>query len=118
MDKIILDDIRLQSNHGCLAEESVIGAEYRIKLEVWADLSKAAQSDDLADTVDYVQLTELSSAAVLERSALLEHAAKRAVDAIHAKIRQIKRTRLTLSKINPPINGQVAKVSVVIDQKS
>ena len=54
MQHIILKNIRVRANHGCLAEEGIIGSDYRVDVKVKVPLEKALKSDRLADTVDYV----------------------------------------------------------------
>ena len=54
MEEIILKNIRVYACHGCLAEEGIIGSDYRVDLKIYADLKKAIQTDELIDTVDYV----------------------------------------------------------------
>jgi dihydroneopterin aldolase len=38
LDKIILSNIRVYAYHGCLDEESKIGSNYRVDVEVDVDL--------------------------------------------------------------------------------
>ena len=59
MGIIKVENIRVYANHGCLKEETKIGSDYRVDLKVKADLQKSAQSDALADTVDYVLLNKI-----------------------------------------------------------
>ena len=47
-----------------------------------------------------------------KRSKLIENVARRIIDAINDRFPQIKYTELSLSKINPPITGQVGKATV------
>lgn len=117
MGKIILENIRVYSNHGCLDEEALIGSDYLIDLEVEADLSKSAQTDELKDTVDYVQLNMIVKEEVLIRSKLLEKVAERILQRIHDELPEISFARVKLSKMNPPIGGNVEKVSVVMEKK-
>lgn len=117
MGKIILENIRIYSNHGCLDEEALIGSDYLIDLEIEADLSKSAQTDDLNDTVDYVQLNKIVSEEVLIRSKLLETVTERILQRIQNELPQVSFTKVKLSKINPPIGGNVEKVSVVMEKK-
>lgn len=117
MGKIILENIRIYSNHGCLEEEALIGSDYLCDLEIDADLSASAESDELADTVDYVLLNRIVTEEVKKRSKLLEHVAKRVLDRIGTEVPQVTYTRFKLSKFNPPIGGDVDKVSVVMERK-
>ena len=59
MGFIKLKNIRTFSYHGCLPEESKIGSDYRVDLKIKTDLQQSSQSDDLNDTVDYVQLNRI-----------------------------------------------------------
>ena len=59
MGIIRVNNIRLFTNHGCLEEEAKIGSEYRVDIEVKADLQKSAKTDELVDTVDYVHLNHI-----------------------------------------------------------
>ena len=47
MGKIQVNNIKVYGFHGCLEEEAKIGSEYRIDVEVKADLQKSAISDEL-----------------------------------------------------------------------
>lgn len=117
MGRIILENIRVYSNHGCLDEEALIGSDYLIDLEVEADLSKSAQTDELNDTVDYVQLNRIVREETLIRSKLLEKVTERILERIHLELPQITFVKVKLSKLNPPIGGNVEKVSVVLEKK-
>src|SRR5690606_10943205 len=115
--KIILENIRIYSNHGCLDEEALIGSDYLIDLEIVADLLKSAQTDELGDTVDYVHLNKIVTEETLIRSKLLEKVADRILQRIHAEVPQVSFAKVKLSKMNPPIGGDVEKVSVVLEKK-
>ena len=117
MGKIILENIRIYSNHGCLDEEALIGSDYLIDLEIDADLSKSVLTDELEDTVDYVKLNKIVREEVLIRSKLLEKVVDRILQRIYIELPQISFAKVKLSKMNPPIGGNVEKVSVVMEKK-
>ena len=112
MGKIRLKNIRIHSNHGCLKEEMLIGSDYRVDLEITADLSQPAVSDQLSETVDYVHLNNIIKEEMTVRSNLLEHVAKRVIDRIFKEIKEVTEVEVEVSKINPPIGGDVESVSV------
>lgn len=114
MGKIKLNNIRTHSWHGCLKEESIIGSDYRVDLEISADLSNPAISDQLKDTVDYVHLNAIVKEEMAIKSKLLEHVAKRILDRIFNEINTVDTAEITVSKINPPIGGDVESVSVTL----
>lgn len=117
MDSIKLKNIRLYAYHGCLDEEERIGSDYVVNLEVKADLSEASKSDSLVDTVDYVQLQSIVREEMAIRSKLLEHVAQRIMDSVLLKIEMVKKVEVSVSKLNPPIGGDVAEVAVTMKMK-
>jgi 7,8-dihydroneopterin aldolase/epimerase/oxygenase len=117
MGKIKLTTIRTFSYHGCLVEESKIGSDYQIDLEIWANLSKSSISDKLNDTVDYVLLNKIVVEEMAIRSELLEHVAQRIVKRIFKESEMVSKIMVSVSKINPPIGGDVEQVTIVLKEK-
>jgi 7,8-dihydroneopterin aldolase/epimerase/oxygenase len=116
MGIIKLKNIRTFSYHGCLVEESKIGSDYSIALEIKTDLTKSAQSDELKDTVDYVLLNQIVVDEMAIRSNLLEHVAQRIIDSAMKKIPSISAITVAVSKLNPPIGGDVEAVTIVMEE--
>lgn len=117
MGTIKVENIRVFTNHGCLKEEAVIGSDYRVDLEVSADLSGSAKSDKLNDTVDYVFLNKIVREEMSIPSKLLETVAKRILDRIFNEDQLVKKATVSVSKINPPIGGDVEMVTIKMSQK-
>ncbi len=116
MGKVRLDNIRLYAFHGCLQEEGVIGSDYRVDLEVTADLEKASQSDRLSETVDYVHLHAIVREEMGIRSKLLEAVAARILDRIFLEVPEVVTGEVAISKINPPLGGDVQQVTVILSK--
>ncbi len=116
MGIIKLKNIRTFSYHGCLVEESKIGSDYRVDLEVKTDLQKSCVSDNLADTVDYVLLNAIVVEEMAVRAKLLEHVGHRIITRIFATIPSISRITLAVSKLNPPIGGDVEAVTIEMEE--
>ena len=112
MSIIRINDIRVHANHGCLPEEAIIGGSYRIDAEIRTDFSEAAQTDDLALTVDYCEVQRIVAREMAVRSKLIEHVVQRMGDAMMKELPRILSLRLTLTKMAPPMGGDVASVSV------
>lgn len=90
----------------------LIGSDYRVDLEVTADLARPALSDKLDETVDYVHLNNIVKEEMSVRSNLLEHVAKRIIDRILKELLEVTEVQVEVAKINPPIGGDVECVSV------
>ncbi len=116
MGTIKLKNIRTFSYHGCLVEESKIGSDYRIDLEVKTDLRKSCISDKLADTVDYVLLNQIVEEEMAIRSELLEHVANRIIVRVFAEAASVSYIMVGVSKINPPIGGDVEAVTIELEE--
>ncbi|MBI9041024.1 dihydroneopterin aldolase [Lutibacter sp.] len=117
MGTIKVTNIRVYAYHGCLIEEGKIGSDYRVDLKVKADLSKSARTDNLEDTVDYVHLNKIVKQEMAIRSKLLEEVAKRILDRILTEIPIVKEAKVAVSKLNPPIGGNVAMVTIEMSKK-
>jgi dihydroneopterin aldolase len=117
MSTIRLKNIKIYAFHGCLVEEEKIGSDYLVNLSVRADLSKPAKTDKLSDTVDYVHLQKIVKTEMAIRSKLLEHVGQRIIDSIFDQILLVDHVKVTVSKVNPPIGGDVAEVSVTMESQ-
>ncbi|HPW97134.1 MAG TPA: dihydroneopterin aldolase [Flavobacterium sp.] len=116
MGTIKLQNIRTFSFHGCLMEEAKIGSDYRVDLEIKTDLRKSSLSDELKDTVDYVLLNKIVVEEMAIRSNLLEHVAHRIIARIFGEIPEVSRIVLAVSKLNPPIGGDVEAVTIEMEE--
>ena len=112
MGSIKLKNIRVFAYHGCLVEEEKIGSDYRVDLKVKGDLSNSATSDELIDTIDYVHLNKIVKEEMAIRSKLLESVAERINNRVLQEIIMVQKVKVSVSKINPPIGGNVAMVSI------
>ena len=116
MGTIKLKNIRTFSFHGCLEEESRIGSEYSVDLEIKTDLRKSSVSDELHDTVDYVLLNRIVTEEMAIRSKLLEHVAHRIIVRIFKEIAAVSRIVVSVSKLNPPLGGDVEAVTIQMEE--
>ncbi|MGV9002561.1 dihydroneopterin aldolase [Flavobacterium sp.] len=116
MGTIKLQNIRTFSFHGCLLEEAKIGSDYRVDLEIKTDLRKSSLSDHLKDTVDYVLLNKIVEEEMAIRSNLLEHVANRIIVRIFGEIPEVSRILLAVSKLNPPMGGDVEAVTIEMEE--
>ena len=76
MDRIVLHDILVLGKHGVHPAERDVAQPFRVDLVLELDLSRAAASDDLRDSINYaavhrqiVEIVQTRSYALLERLA-------------------------------------------------
>jgi dihydroneopterin aldolase len=116
LHKINIEGIRLYAFHGCLDEEARIGANYIVDVYIATDFSKAAISDELLDTIDYCAIYEISKKQMAVRSKLIEQVCKRIFDEIVSDFKSINSLRVKITKLSPPMNGNVEQVSVEMEE--
>jgi dihydroneopterin aldolase len=117
MDKILVEGVRLYGYHGCLDEEGKIGTEYEISVVVWGNIDDSFHSDNLNHTMDYVNINRIVQKHVSNRAKLIETVAHRISHTIFEEMPMVRKLKIKLSKLNPPINGDVKKVSIELKRK-
>ena len=117
MGIIKVENIRVFANHGCLTEETKIGSDYRVDLGVKANLQPSAKSDLLSDTVDYVFLNRIVREEMKKPTHLLETVAKRILVRILNESEMVNKVTVAISKLNPPIGGDVEMVTIKMTEK-
>ena len=117
MGIIKVENIRVFAFHGCLKEETKIGSDYRVDLEVKANLKTASISDKLNDTIDYVLLNKIVKEEMSIPSKLLETVGKRILNRVFLESNLVTKVIISISKINPPIGGDVEMVTIKLTEK-
>jgi dihydroneopterin aldolase len=118
MEWIDIEDMDFYAFHGCYAEEQAIGNRFTVSLRLGYPAGKAAGSDDLGDALNYAQAYDIVQKEMELPSRLLEHVAKRILDALFARFGQLGYAQVKISKINPPLGGKVRCVSVTMERSA
>lgn len=113
---IAIEGMDFYSFHGHFAEEQLIGTHFRVDLSVETDTSLAESNDHLTDTLDYQALYQVVKAEMNKDSKLLEHVARRIIEAVKREFPQVTYTNVTVAKLNPPLGGKMEAVSVTIEE--
>lgn len=113
-DEITLTGIRAFGYHGVYADERRDGQEFVVDATLFLSLQRAAETDDVVDTVHYGELAENIAGVVAgEPVDLLETLAQRIADVVLADER-VRLTAITVHKPQAPIPVPFADVSVTI----
>lgn len=113
---IEVNGIQIYAFHGCLPEEEKIGGQYLVDVMLNTNFAQAAQSDQLDKTIDYCLVNKIVAEEMAIRSKLIEHVGQRIVNRLKSEINSIEHIRLKLTKICPPINGDVQNVAIIIEE--
>ena len=117
-DIIELRDLRVSAFCGVLPEETTRRQPFAFDLDVHIDLTAAAVSDDLADTVDYGALCGLvAGIAAAERFSLLERFADRVAEAVLA-VDRVEAVTVVVHKLRPPVAEALGTSGVRIHRRA
>ena len=102
---ISLKNVRFHARHGVMPQERTVGADFTVNLTVSTDLSKAAETDNVADTVNYAVLYDILHEEMNVPSQLLEHVAGRVAQRIMETVPTIMTVDVEIIKNNPPMQA-------------
>ena len=112
---IEVNGIKIYAFHGCLPEEGKIGGQYSVDVMLNTNFTEAAKNDDLTKTIDYVIVNKIVNEEMAIRSKLIEHVGQRILERLKREINSIQLVRIKVTKICPPINGDVDNVAIIIE---
>jgi len=104
----------LHAYHGATNQERIVGNTYRVDLKLFLDLSKAIESDNLDDTLNYADIFNLVKEEMTIPSCLIEHVTRRIVQKIKEQYPRISKIKIRLAKINPPVDGEMKEAAIII----
>jgi 7,8-dihydroneopterin aldolase/epimerase/oxygenase len=113
---IEVNGIKIYAFHGCLDEEGKIGGNYIVDVMLNTDFTLGALDDDLEKTIDYVDVNQIVKEEMSERSKLIEHVGQRIVNRLKKEITGIHHLKVKITKLTPPINGDVENVAIIIEE--
>lgn len=114
-DKIFISGLSLHAYHGVMPYEGKVGQTFTIDLALSIDLSAAARSDKVMDTVSYDKVVQCVSAAFCaQKFKLIEAAAGRVADAVLAAFPRVREIEVTIHKPHAPIAASFSDVGVTL----
>jgi len=116
MGKIHIENMEFYAFHGHFREEQKVGNKFLVDLIMETDMDIPAGSDNLKDAVNYQRAYQIVKIEMEKKSHLLEHIAGRIISAIYAEMEGIRKIRVKVSKINPPMGGKIGAVSVIMER--
>ena len=116
MNCIQVHGIRSHAFYGCLKEETKIGGNFITNIDVICNFKNAAEKDDLSTTIDYVDIKNIVEFEMKNTSKLIETVAYRIIDSLKSKYPEILKCKVQIQKINPPIDGDVKYVAVIVEE--
>lgn len=118
MDKIVMKNMAFFGYHGVMNEEKVLGQKFFIDAQLFADLEKAGQTDNVTDTIHYGMVYALIKDTVEnERYDLIEALAERICSRILHDFPGVISITLKVKKPEAPVPGIFDYMGVEIERK-
>jgi len=113
-DRITLTGLTVFGRHGVFEHEKQDGQDFVVDITVWLDLTAAAASDDLSQTVHYGELAQLAAGIIGGPPRdLIEAVAGEIAEAVLTGF-PVTSVEVTLHKPAAPIALRFADVSVTV----
>jgi dihydroneopterin aldolase len=117
-DRIFIKGLTLHAYHGVMPHEAKVGQSFSIDLELEIDVSAAARSDKVMDTVSYDKVVNCASQVFCaQRYRLIEAAAGVVADAVLAQFPRVSSVAVTIHKPHAPIAATFSDVGVTLLRK-
>lgn len=113
---IDLEKLIFYAYHGCYKQEQVVGNKFEVNISIQTEISKPMESDNIEDALNYVKVYELVREEIMINSNLLENVTNRIVTRLMDEFSSILHIKIKVSKMNPPMGGQMKCVSLTIER--
>jgi dihydroneopterin aldolase len=113
---IELKSMKFYAYHGVSMQEKTVGNNFVVDLSYSFPMDKAFESDDLNDTINYADVYNVIKLEMERPSNLIEHVTERISNALKSEFPQITYLKIKLSKLNPPIEGEIYSASIMIEK--
>ncbi|RDV02193.1 dihydroneopterin aldolase [Undibacter mobilis] len=114
-DRIFIRGLALHAYHGVMPHEGKVGQTFTLDLDLDVDLSDAARSDKVKDTVSYADVAQcVEKAFTGQRFRLIEAAGGTVADAVLAAFPRVLSIAVTIHKPHAPIAATFSDVGVTL----
>ena len=116
-DLIRISGIKAFGYHGVFETERASGQDFYVDIELEVDLTRASVSDDVKDTINYAEVTDIVVKEITTNPvSLIEKLAGRIAERIKVTFAQAARVTVTVHKPQAPVSAQVQDISVTISR--
>ena len=112
--RIFLNGMKFHAYHGVYPKEREDGGSFEVDLELELETNIRKTDDRLENTLDYTEIYHLVSKVMATPVNLLEEVALRIGRELKT-FSQVKYYRIRVSKLHPPIEGEINRVSIETD---
>ena len=107
MAKIALQTMPFFAMVGVSDFEKVVGNDFEVSIVVEADIRKAAQTDNVEHTIDYVEIYKLTKEVMNAKVELIETLVVRVGEKLMEQFPEIPWCSVRINKISPKVGGPI-----------
>ena len=116
-DLIRITGIKGFGYHGVFDSERANGQDFYVDVDLEVDLTRASVSDDVKDTINYAEVTDLVVEEITTNPvSLIEKLAGRIAERAKVTFAQAARVTVTVHKPQAPVDAEVKDISVTISR--
>ncbi len=112
-----LNGAKFNAAIGWYPEERVFKNNFIVDLSVTFKVEKPFTDDNLAGSIDYMQLHEVCSEAFAQEAKLIEFVAQKIIDKIVDKFPVAQTVVIAIKKLSPPVKAQIESSFVQLSYK-
>jgi len=113
---IAIEGMEFYSYHGCFKEEKEIGTHFTVDFYFSNNTTRAEASDNIQDTISYLDVYQLIKTEMAISSDLLEHVARRIIKVVFSTYENMEWAQVKIQKMNPPLGGKMKSVSFTLEE--
>lgn len=111
----MLTNMQFYGYHGLLPEENKLGQRFNVDIELFTNLKKPAQTDNMNDSIHYGHVYELvKEIAEGEAMNLIEAVAGTIADELLVSFELLSACMVRVTKPDPPVPGHYQSIAVEI----
>jgi len=115
---IRLNSLKFFAYHGLTAQEQKAGGRFEVDCEYETKVPVIEDSSTTKNIIDYELIyDQIADIITNSRFNLLEALAEKTVDSL-MKMFNLKRVKVRIRKINPPVSGEVESFEVISERKA
>jgi dihydroneopterin aldolase len=112
---IYIEGLEVYGHHGVASEEKVLGQRLLYDVRLTMDECEAAETDDVADTVDYSEVLDvITEVATTQSFSLLERLAWATAEAVLRRF-PVDEVWVQVTKPHPPVACALASVAAAVE---
>ncbi len=113
-----LTGLKFHAFHGVLDQEKKVGGEYIVDIQLENIGTRAAETDNLDDTVNYASIIDTVKVEMAQPSELIEHVAGRIARSILNRFPSVNSGTVSITKVHPPVPSVMsgAKFTLIFER--